>query len=173
MQASFPVRSLPALIGLVFGGLWGLIAAMSLPEAGRAVGTLAVTALTGFLVIMVWRRPVASTGSGPLFGRALYLIAVSAELVASYAASVLTPRLGVQPYFVQAVGMIVGLHFLGLWAASRMIRYVWIAGGMCFISVAAMFLPETVGLLHARDFLTGLGNAVVLWVGAGLAIARH
>ena len=82
------------------------------------------------------------------------------------AASAVLPRFGWQGYFIQIVGIIVGLHFIGLWAATRSKRFLGVAGGMCVVSAIAIPMPATLHLLNIRDVFTGLGNALVLWLGA-------
>ncbi|MFT3978805.1 MAG: hypothetical protein QM688_17115, partial [Sphingomonas bacterium] len=70
---------------------------------------------------------------------------------------------GLGDYFLCAVGVIVGLHFIGLWRANGEARFLHIALAMCMVSIGAMLLP-----LAWRDASLGFGNALVLWVGAGL-----
>lgn len=151
------------MIGTVFGGLWALIAAFALPSAWHLpVAALAVF-LTAALVVSLLRARDSSTGTTPLFMRRPYRFAVIAEVVLIYGASLILPRMGLQSYFMQAVGVIVGLHFIGLWAATQSPRFINIAVAMCAVSIASAILPIFVGLIHIRDFATGAGNALVLW----------
>ena len=161
---------IPASIGTIFGGLWALIAAMALPPIWRIPATVIAAVSTAILIVRLWRaeRPAAGPPTR-LFGRKAYRIAVVAEVLAIYAASAALPRLGWQAYFIQAVGIIVGLHFIGLWRATRSGRFVGIAAGMCIVSALAILLPATVRLVDLRDFVAGAGNALVLWMGAGRA----
>jgi len=66
-----------------------------------------------------------------------------------------------QAYALQALGVIIGLHFIGLWKASGMARFLGIAAAMTIVSLAACALPPPL-----RDMVTGFGNALVLWIGA-------
>jgi hypothetical protein len=165
MAAGSATRARPVAgtIGLLFGGLWSLLGALGLPQGvqlpTQAVGWLITLALTAALW---WRREAAGPGPG-LFRRRGYLIAVTLEVVAIYAASTLLTRYGLKTYVIQAVGVIVGLHFIGLWQA----RFLWIAGGMCAVSALAACLPDALNGFNPRNAVTGFGNALVLWVGAG------
>ncbi|AYJ84598.1 hypothetical protein D3Y57_00345 (plasmid) [Sphingomonas paeninsulae] len=76
----------------------------------------------------------ASGSTEHLFDRKAYQIAVAAEVVAIYTVSAVLPPFGWQIYFIQIVEIIVGLHFIGQWAATRSRRFLDIAGGMCAIS---------------------------------------
>ena len=167
-------KPIPATIGMFFGGLWAFLAAMALPSDWRLpIATLAAVA-TVVLILRLWRlrEPVSDT-RGSLFSRKAYLIAVALEVLALYAASFLLPCFGLQSYFIQVVGIIVGLHFIGLWVATRSSRFLVIAAGMCVVSVLAIFLPATLHLVNLRDFVTGAGNALVLWSGASRSTAKE
>jgi len=136
-------RPIPATIGLFFGGVWGLFGAQALPQDWRVAGI---------------------AGAGSLFRRRTYYVAVAFEVAAIVAANLLLPRLGLQAYALQALGVIIGLHFIGLWKASGMARFLGIAAAMTAVSLAACMLPAPL-----RDMVTGFGNALVLWLGAGQA----
>jgi hypothetical protein len=135
-----------------------------------AIAVLASSA-TAILVARLWRVNEPPSGSAEhLFRRKAYQIAVVAEVLAIYTASAILPCFGWQAYFIQIVGIIVGLHFIGLWAATRSMRFLGISAGMCVISTAAIFLPPTTHLLNLRGIFTELGNAIVLWLGAGRSL---
>jgi hypothetical protein len=68
-----------------------------------------------------------------------------------------------------AIGLIVGLHFLGLWKATDLRVFLWTALAMCLVCGVAAFLPGATenGNIDVRRVVTGLGTALVLW-GAGV-----
>ena len=101
-----------------------------------------------------------------MFRRWPYLLAVVLEIVTIYTVSTALPRYGLQTDFIEAVGVIVGLHFIGLWWATGLTRFLWIAAGLCGVSAIAMALPHAWKGLLLRDAVTGVGNALVLWIGA-------
>lgn len=79
----------------------------------------------------------------------------------------LLPRYGLQAYLVPTIGIIVGLHFIGLWRASGETAFLGIAAAMCAVSTAAMVLPDgPVGSLNPRALFASYGSALVLWVTA-------
>lgn len=137
-------RPIPATIGTIFGGLWALIAAMALPPHWRFSIAVIAGLTTLLLVVRLWRETEPLSGSDErLFGRKSYQIAVVVEVAAIYTASAILPRFGWQSYLLQVVGVIVGLHFIGLWVATRSERFLGIAGGMCVISSMALLFPTT------------------------------
>lgn len=160
-------KPIPAAIGTLFGGLWAVLAAIASPPDWRLPFVMITALVTGLLIIRLWQAsPTSPAPSARLFGRRAYQSAVVAEVVAIYVASAVLPRFGWQGYFIQVLGVIVGMHFIGLWAATRFKRFLGIAGGMCIISAIAIPLPATFHLLNLRDIFTGFGNALVLWLGA-------
>lgn len=163
MQQS-PEKPIAAIIGTIFGGLWAFIGAMALPHDWHLITGTAVGLATVALVATLWTGKARPAGRQPLFSRRPYQVAVAAELITIYAASLLLPRIGLQSYFIQIVGIIVGLHFLGLWMAARSARFIVIVVGMCGISMLAMLCPQTLDSVHLRDLITGGGNALVLWI---------
>jgi hypothetical protein len=165
-------RPIPATIGLVFGGLWFWLGATALPPVWRTLAGLAGALITLGLIVRLWRAPgPEDTGAG-MFKRGAYFVAVALEVAAIYTASALLPKYGLQGYFIQAVGVIVGLHFIGLWRATGLARFLWIAGAMCAVSLLATLLPAAWEGVDPRDAATGIGNALVLWIGAGRPIGR-
>lgn len=104
-----------------------------------------------------------------LFRSRYYIAAVALELIAMNVAAYVLPRHGLTGYLLTAVGIIVGLHFIGLWMATGMRRFLWIAGAMVVASALAALLPAAApGLFSARNAATGFANALILWVGASL-----
>ena len=160
-------RPVAGTIGLAFGGLWFLLGAASLPRGLHVPFEGVGVGVTAALIAVLWSRRASAGPSSGLFRRRGYLVAVALEVAAIYATSVLFHRFGLTGYLVQAVGVIVGLHFIGLWQATRLSSFLWIAGGMCAVSGLAACLPEALDGFSPRNAATGLGNALVLWLGAG------
>ncbi len=156
-------RPIPRAIGLLFGALWGLIGALALPRPAQALAVACVALIAIGLLGRLWFRASMGGEGNSLFRRRAYLLAVIFEVGAIMLASSLMPRLGLGDYFLCAVGVVVGLHFIGLWRANGEVRFVHIALAMCMVSIVATLLP-----LAGRDALLGFGNALVLWIGAGL-----
>ena len=159
-------RPYSATIGLVFGGLWSALGAQALPGFWQRPAMLAGAAISLALIVRLWRSPGLTGGGTALFGRRAYLIAVVLEVLAIVAASNLLPRYGLQADLIEAVGVIVGLHFIGLWYATGISRFLWVAAGMCVASTAALLLPAVLDGIELRLAATGFGNALVLWIGA-------
>jgi predicted DNA repair protein MutK len=119
-----------------------------------------------FFLVKLWRYESPATAARPHFRMSVYLIAVAAELVGMYVAALLVPRFGWEQQVYSAVGCIVGLHFIGLWLATRSPRFLHITAGMCVISLLLMFMPFTWHTIGLRYLLLGGGNALVLWIAA-------
>lgn len=150
------------MIGWFFGTLWAIIAVSALPHSNAGAGCAVGVILACLFLLRLWRAPVPGE-SKPLFQTRAYMIAVHAEVVAIYAASSLLIRHGAQQQVLPAVGVIVGLHFIGLWMATRSSRFLSITAGMCTVSLLSMVVPYTWNGVGARNLLLGLGNALVLW----------
>jgi hypothetical protein len=156
-------------IGNFFGCIWAMLGVLAFAAGWRLEvgGTLA---LVGAALIAWGSRGQKRAGSraDAMFRRQAYVVAVILEVAAIVAASAVLPRLGLKPYLMNAVGVIVGLHFLGLWKASGATRFVWIAAAMVTASLASILLPQQSAVANASAALLGIGNAMVLWIGANL-----
>jgi hypothetical protein len=160
------VRSISRLIGWFFGAFWALLAAFALPHPYDRVG-FALAVLVAFLfLVKLWRYKPPAANAIPLFKTSAYLIAVAAELVGMYTAALVLPRFGAKQQVYSAIGCIVGLHFIGLWLATRSPRFLRITAGMCIVSLLSMSVPFTWHTVGLRYLMLGTGNAIVLWVAA-------
>jgi len=127
LSGATPISS---TIGAVFGSLWGVIAAMALPSAWTTIAFAAVAIVSAVVIAALWTARAPTERRNRLFSRKPYQVAVVLEVAAIYAASLILGRAGLQPYFIQVVGVIVGLHFIGLWIASGSRRFIDLAIGM-------------------------------------------
>lgn len=163
-RSSIPVSN---LIGPVFGGLWACAGSMALAGSWR-VGMLVTSVLVcAVLLVRLMRDSARGVDQGRMFRRAPYLVAVLLEVSAIAVALAVLPRYGYGIYLLQVIGVIVGLHFLGLWQASHSRRMVAVAAAMCTVSTLSLLLPpSTANGVHPGDLCTGFGNALVLWASA-------
>ncbi len=106
--------------------------------------------------------PLGTTFRGDVDG-----IAVTFEVMGIIAAVWLLRRLGRARFLLPAIGFIVGLHFIGLWRATDLSVFVWVAAAMCLICGLAVFAPET-RTIDTRRVIAGFGSALVRWA-AGFA----
>lgn len=147
------------LIGVGFGFLWAVIGVMSLPSTWRLVAAIVAAVIgAGACAAAISRR-----GRRGLFVKSAYRVAVFLEVGAIMAASYLLPLVGLSGWFIQVVGVLVGLHFIGLQIAASDRRYGWLAFGMTAASIFAMALPRTTGALHTADAFTGWALALMMW----------
>lgn len=154
------------LIGTCFGGFWAGAGAMAFSGMFRGVLLSSAIVVTTGLVVRGFRSPAADRSQGKMFHRWPYLIAVVLEVLAIMVAVALLPRYGGERYLLQAIGIIVGLHFIGLWKASQSSRFLLISAGMCVVSAVSIFVQPATARLKAGDVLVGFGNAIILWFGA-------
>jgi hypothetical protein len=156
-------RLIPRLIGLIFGGFWALIAALALPH--RPLGIAADILITIGFLLRVWRSsdlPVQKA----FFNARAYLISVTCEVVAICIASVALPHYNLTEFLYSAIGLIVGLHFIGLWQASGSRSFLKISAGMCLVSVLSLLIPFSWKMYSIRYAFLGAANALILWLGA-------
>jgi hypothetical protein len=169
MQPTFGTRffqNISRLIGWFFGTCWALLAAFSLAHPYARGGCLLATLIALLFLIRLWKHQPQLAAIRPPFKTSVYLVAVAAELIAMYLAALLLPRYGAQQQVYSAIGCIVGLHFIGLWLATRSPRFLFITAGMCIVSLLSMTLPSSWHTLGLRHLLLGAGNAIVLWFAA-------
>ena len=159
-------------IGLLFGGLWSFLGASGLPHRMQTPAEAAGVIVTLALIVLVWIRRGSTETGARLFRRWSYLVAVALEIVGIYVVTTLLNAHGLQGYVIPAVGVIVGLHFIGLWQATGQSVFLWICGSMCAVSALAAFLPTALNGYDPRITVTGFGNALVLWIGAGWPTRR-
>ena len=171
-EVSATKRPLPisSLIGICFGGLWACAGSMAFSGSIRGVLLTLAVLLTAGLALHASRSLAASESQSGMFHRRPYVVAVVLESLAIAGAVNLLPRYGAETYLLQALGVIVGLHFIGLWMASQSSRFIWISAGMCLLSVASILAQHATAGIRAGDVLTGFGNALVLWLGVSLGI---
>jgi hypothetical protein len=160
------LRSLSRLIGWFFGTFWALLGAFALPRPYNRVGCALAVVIALIFLVRLWNQDPIKASARPLFKAPAYLIAVATELLGMYSASLVLPRFGAQQQVYSAIGCIVGLHFIGLWVATRSPRFLHITAGMCIVSLLSMILPFTWHSIGLRYLLLGAGNAIVLWLGS-------
>jgi hypothetical protein len=147
-------RPIGATVGLLFGGLWCVLGAQALADPWRMAAMVLGGAVTLALAVRVWLAPaIAGSGTG-MFRQRAYLVAVLLEVAAIALANRVLPH----DCLVPAVGVIVGLHFIGLWKATGAARFLSISAAMCMVSAASALLP-----VGPREAVCGFGNALVLW----------
>ena len=153
-------------VGLGFAVLWLILGAAALPMPWRyLVGSAGLTAI-GVMVWRAWRMDEPRTGQ---FRMSRYRVAVIAEFAAIAITQLLLGRLRLTGYLLPAVGILVGLHFVGLWWAGGGERYLRLAATMTAIDAAALLLPAGSAAMQAT---AGLGSAAALAWFAGTGVRR-
>ncbi|WP_316833264.1 hypothetical protein [Pedobacter aquatilis] len=148
-----------ALIGLVFGLLWWWVGAGAV--TGSAGTMLQILGIFIFAATGIWivRRQDTPSRQKPRWN--YYLIAVIAEVVAiMFSQAWLTAR-GLGYLLFPTVGLIVGLHFTGLWYAFARLRFLILATAMSAVNLLALLLPLSPG---ERLLLSGFGSSASLLI---------
>jgi hypothetical protein len=169
------------LITAFFGALWGLMGAATLPGTPSSVAALLTVVVTTTFLLAAARllllsrrlpRSSASAGTNPFgtnpFRSRAYLLAVLFEVVAIPVAVVLLNRAGYPGAVGSAIVAIVGLHFFGLVPAFKSRRFAAVGGAMVLVGLLSLLLPSVAGGasgVDPRGAATGLGSALVFWVG--------
>jgi hypothetical protein len=159
-------RLTPRLIGLTFGGLWALLAAITLPRTYIPLGIAVVVLITVGCLVRLWRRTPDLPPRKAFFRTRGYIVSVACEVTACCIASVTFPRFGLLEYLYSAIGFIVGLHFIGLWRVRGSRRFLITSVGMCFVSLLSTIVPFSWNTFDLRYAFLGVGNALILWIGA-------
>ena len=158
----------PRLIGLIFGGLWALIAVLALPRMDRPEGIFLVILITMGFLLRLWRRTSDLSSRKAFFRTRGYLVSVACEVIALYIVSATFRRYALSEYLYSAIGFIVGLHFIGLWRASGSRRFLSVSTGMCLVSLLSAAIPFIWRMIDLRYAFLGTGNALILWIGANV-----
>lgn len=152
-----------SVVGIAFGCAWGVAGSTGLPRQYRLAGLIVSIVISAILIAALLIHP-GSHEQGRFDGR-LYGFAVLFEVLAIAGTVFAFQRLNLQGFLMPAIGFIVGLHFIGLWKASEMPVFLWVAAAMCILCAIAVLLPGTKspGGSDARLVVSGIGCAVVLW----------
>ena len=155
-----------ALICTVFGGIWAVAGTTGLPGRARVVALPLSGVAMLLIAAYVWFRPEARVQVGVFHGL-VYSISVAAE-AAAIAIAVVFLKLGRRSDLIlPAVGLIVGLHFIGMWKATTLALFLVVAAAMSAVSLVAFLLPQDDGQgFSARRSVPGFGCAAVLWAAA-------
>jgi hypothetical protein len=159
--------SVGAIVGVAFGCAWGIAGATALPAPWRAWVVGLSIGISAALVVALAVLP-ARRKAGTFRGRE-YGVIVALEAVGIVMAVRILEHFSLSQFLLPVIGFIVGLHFIGLWKATDLSLFLWIAGALCIVCVVAVFLPDLTenGGINVRRVVAGLGCALVLW-GAGL-----
>jgi hypothetical protein len=65
------------------------------------------------------------------FRGSIYVAALAFEVIPIFAAVLLLRRFALSQFLVPAIGVIVGLHFIGLWKTTDLFVFRWTAVAMC------------------------------------------
>ena len=158
-----------ALICTIFGGVWAIAGGTGLPKRSRIAAITFATVFTLLLVAFVFVRPEPAVRAGVFQGR-VYGLSVAGEVLAIVIAVALLRWRRRRDLILPAVGLIVGLHFIGMWKAVGSPLFLAVAAAMSAVSLVAFLLPgwDRNGF-SARQSVAGFGCAAILWI-AALAI---
>ena len=145
------------LIALAFGWLW-LLAGSS---AAGSAGTPILIGGSVLFALAAWRAVTRGQPGKGRFNTGYYIAAVVAEVVAIAASQLWLTAHQRGDLLFPVVGIIVGLHFIGLWLAWRREAFLWLTGAMVAINLLALLLPLST---PARTMLSGFGSSASLLV---------
>ncbi|HET7576997.1 MAG TPA: hypothetical protein VFK19_10610 [Sphingomicrobium sp.] len=147
------------LIGLAFGLFWLFVGSNAVH--GPAATVIAVAGCLIFALAALWIVLRRRRTRGRRFAAGYYLAAVGAEVVAIVAAQNWLAAHGQKQLLFPVVGIIVGLHFIGLWLATGDRVFAWLTSAMVAINLAALLLPLNP---DARRMVSGFGSSAALLV---------
>jgi len=169
-----------ALITVIFGALWawwgdlalGGLAALLLVAITIAIAVPLI--LAGIRLLLLSQRLLPGVSGNP-FRVLSYRLAMAFEAITIPVADVLLGKEHLAAFMAPVTAMIVGIHFFGLVAASKVRLYLGIGLAMCALAALTMLLlpaSETVGSGAASHHIiiwtvvVGLGCAAILWASA-------
>lgn len=149
-----------ALVGVGFAALWAAAGLSVLRRKSRTALASVFAVVVIALIVAVFR--VEPDEGGGRFGGGIYGITVGGEMIAIVAAVRLLTRYRREAMIPPVVASLVGLHFIGLWAATGATVFPWVAAaGLCAVAAFGMFVAHRQGASRALA-VTGLGSAAVL-----------
>jgi hypothetical protein len=154
-----------SFVVFAFATWWLWVGASGLPMPWRAVAFAVGGAL---LLAVAWHvlRNLAAVGGSSRFDRRKFWITVAIEIAALNAAAWLLGLFDLLGYLFPAIGSVVALHFIGLWWASRDVRFITLTWTMLAVNViACFFAPGRAAMLA----ISGLGSSAAL----SLAMVRR
>jgi hypothetical protein len=151
---------IPSLIGLGFGLLWLFAGASALPVPVNWISGAIGLALFAIVAARLPRKIMGERPTGP-FNRKIFALAVVFEVIAIVLAQTWLIAHGLIAYLLPVVGMLVGLHFIGLWLAWQRRSFLTLAGAMVTVNILAIALPLP---MEGRLALSGFGSAAALLV---------
>jgi hypothetical protein len=170
-----------ALVGILFGAGWAVYGAGGLPQSGRWACWAATAIIVAVLIRAAWRLR-ADSRSLPKAGaearaagrraRIGFIAVLIAEVVLLNVAVALLSGPGQRIYWVPAIALVVGVHFLPLAWLFRM-KAFWACGvamtaGALLAAFAISQAPMFAGLIVVANSLV---NAAILWLTAGSGLA--
>lgn len=160
-----------ATVGAAFGCAWGIVGSLGLPPHFRTPGIIFAAGVSSALIIALVVHP--NTLASAKFRGVIYGGAIAFEVIAIIAGSMALQGPKLQQFILPFIGFVVGLHFVGLWKATDLRLFLWIATAMCLVCAVAVFLPSRrPDGVDLRIAVTGIGSALVLWA-AGLFTVLH
>lgn len=148
---------------LAFALVWLWIGANALAMPWRVVAGGVGGVVLGAVAWRALRRPVA-LGSTGRFDRRRFGITVALEVGAATLAGSLLGRFGLIGYVWPTLGVIVALHFIGLWWATGDPRYITLMWTMLAVNVIALFSPPGGAAMLA---ISGIGSSAALALAVG------
>ena len=150
---------IPALIGLFFGFLWLLVGVTGLPRGAALPALAAGVVIFGLAAARAIRRGTTRNR----FHRGYYLAAVAGEVAALAVAQRWLLTHHREDLLFPIVGVIVGLHFIGLWIAAADRRFLWLAAALVAINLVGVFAPLS---RSGRAVVSGFGSSAALLIAA-------
>lgn len=148
-----------SFVGLGFGLLWLFLGASAVGSPlGWMLGGVGVLLFVA-VGIRTALRGWGTAPSGRPFDRRVYFASVAIEIAAIVLAQAWLAAHGRITLLPPVVGVIVGLHFLGLWRAWGRRSFLGLAGAMTAVNLAALLVPMP---LSGRLALSGFGSAGAL-----------
>ena len=145
-------------VGLGFGMLWLFVGASALRAPYDLVAGLVGLVLFIAVAVHVVRRREQRPQS---FNRKIFVLAVIFEVVAIAIAQSWLLAHGLGVYLIPVVGILVGLHFVGLWLAWQRPSFLALAVAMVAVNIVSAALPLP---LRGRLALSGFGSAAALLI---------
>jgi len=161
-----------AIVGAINGLGWSSACAAALASKFRPAVVLVSVMITALEVWLITH--VQSSMNAIVFDGQLYGWVVLFEIISIVASILVLKRLHRADLIPSAIGLVVAVHFVGLWAAIHARVYVGLSLALTATAMVSLLIPEAASETVPRGRLVFLGsaNALALWVSAMLPLLR-
>lgn len=161
-----------AIVGIINGLGWSFACAAALASTFRRAAILVSVMISAVEVWLITH--VRSSTTSIVFDGQLYGWVVLLEIISIAASILVLKRLHCAGLIPSTIGLVVAVHFVGLWAATHAGVYLGLSLALGTTALVSLLIPQSAPetVRGTRLVFLGSANALALWVSAMLPLLR-